>query len=200
MFVTRLPRWRELMLFAALYPAAMELATAQVLVALPPPAPEALQDARVRSGAEAPQQNQIYDPDGPSYGALQKSNEALKGFPLDQRGYLDWVSAFKQGAINPRAERKTQGKMQVLQLDVVMKNTKQMPYVVFPHQTHTEWLACSNCHGGIFIAKAGANKISMGGILKGEYCGVCHGKVAFVPMLSCERCHSLPQPGTKAWW
>ena len=42
--------------------------------------------------------------------------------------------------------------MQVLKLDIVMRNTAEMPYVTFPHESHTMWLECSNCHDGIFVA------------------------------------------------
>ena len=81
-----------------------------------------------------------------------------------------------------------------------MKNTAEMPHVKFPHDSHTQWLACSNCHDKIFVPKAGANAINMTKIFQGEYCGVCHDRVAFTTMFACERCHSVLQPGAKAWW
>jgi c(7)-type cytochrome triheme protein len=71
-----------------------------------------------------------------------------------------------------------------------------MPWVRFPHLQHTEWLTCANCHPAIFIPQAGANPISMSAIIQGEFCGVCHGKVAFAPTLNCGRCHSVPQDVT----
>jgi c(7)-type cytochrome triheme protein len=75
-----------------------------------------------------------------------------------------------------------------------------MPYVKFPHNSHTEWLACSNCHDKLFIPKAGANPITMEKIFRGEYCGTCHDRIAFITHTSCERCHSVPHGDTKAWW
>jgi c(7)-type cytochrome triheme protein len=88
----------------------------------------------------------------------------------------------------------------VLELDIIMKNTAQMPFVKFPHEAHTMWLECSNCHDAIFAPKAGANAIDMTKIFRGEACGVCHTKVAFTAMYACERCHSVLQPGQKPWW
>jgi c(7)-type cytochrome triheme protein len=82
--------------------------------------------------------------------------------------------------------------MNVLDLDVVMKNTKEMPYVRFPHQSHTLWLDCSNCHPVPFVPKSGANPVSMNEIFRGQYCGMCHDRVAFITFFSCDRCHSIP--------
>ncbi len=80
-----------------------------------------------------------------------------------------------------------------------MKNTDNMPYVKFPHLAHTKWLDCSNCHPDIFIPKEHSNPISMGKVLKGQYCGVCHDKVAF-SLFICERCHSVPHKNSGKWW
>ena len=76
-----------------------------------------------------------------------------------------------------------------------MRNTKGMPYVRFPHKTHIEWLACSNCHPAIFAQKAGTAKIRMEDIFRGRFCGKCHDRVAFITHRACFRCHSVPQPG-----
>jgi c(7)-type cytochrome triheme protein len=67
-----------------------------------------------------------------------------------------------------------------------------MPDVVYPHEQHTQWLDCANCHDEIFIPEKGANQMSMAGILLGQKCGVCHGRVAF-PVTDCRRCHSKPK-------
>jgi c(7)-type cytochrome triheme protein len=79
-----------------------------------------------------------------------------------------------------------------LELDIVLKDTGQMDYVKFPHKQHSQWLACSNCHTELFPYKSGVVKIRMDDVLNGKYCGMCHGKVSFSPML-CERCHSVPK-------
>jgi c(7)-type cytochrome triheme protein len=153
-----------------------------------------------RSGKEQTEQNKFYDANNPAYHKLQKANESLVGFPLDKKGYVDWMKALRTGSIKPRTSLSNTKPMEVLDLDVILKNTKEMPYVKFPHSSHTQWLACSNCHDKIFVQKAGANPITMDKIFQGKYCGVCHDRVAFITFFSCERCHSVPHGDVKAWW
>ncbi|NOX75615.1 MAG: hypothetical protein GXP17_03155 [Gammaproteobacteria bacterium] len=141
----------------------------------------------------------IHDPDNDAISTLQEPAEALSAFPLDRRGGVDWVKALALGIIEPRANLLGDAKMQVLNLDILFKDTGQMPWVKFPHQAHTQWLACSNCHPNIFIMKKGANQPSMDGILAGEHCGRCHDKVAFA-LWTCERCHNVPHAGTPENW
>ena len=83
--------------------------------------------------------------------------------------------------------------MEVLDQDILLADTKNMPVVTFPHRTHTEWLSCRNCHDWLFKAQHGANDISMSEIARGRACGLCHGKVAF-PATECFRCHNGPRP------
>ncbi len=152
----------------------------------PPPEPK-VRDARPRAD-----ETQYYAPAESAVGTLQKAHSALAGFPADRTGRVDWVAALRRGVIEPRADLYGERQMTVMDLDVVMTDTRAMPYVVFPHKAHTEWLDCRNCHDGIFKPQAGANPISMNAIFKGRYCGVCHDKVAF-SVYVCDRCHSLPQ-------
>lgn len=170
-----------------------------------------------RVESKAPQQNEFrptpdseaqaasnlsnfYDAANPDFYKLQQSSEAAMALPRDKRGAIDWMAALRGGNIAPRAALAGEQKMQVLDLDVVMRNTKEMPYVKFPHNSHTQWLACANCHDQIFVPKAGANQISMSKIFAGQACGTCHDRVAFLTTYSCERCHSVPHGDIKAWW
>ena len=141
----------------------------------------------------------IHDPKNTAISALQEPAEAMASFPLDRRGGVDWVKALDLGIINPRADLKGETEKMVLDMDIMFKDTDQMPWVKFPHLAHTKWLACSNCHPAIFIQKKGANNPSMDGILAGEHCGRCHDKVAFA-LWTCERCHSVPHEGTPKRW
>jgi c(7)-type cytochrome triheme protein len=68
--------------------------------------------------------------------------------------------------------------------------------VIYPHEIHTYWLKCEVCHPQIFIPAKGQNNMSMVGIVKGEWCGRCHNKVAF-PLTDCKRCHSSPKKKAK---
>ena len=144
----------------------------------------------------------VHDAASPSHSVLESPKDALTGLALDRKGAIDWMQALNSGAIVPRTSSKemVMEKMEVLDMDIIMKNTKEMPYVKFPHKSHTQWLACVNCHDGIFVPKAGSNQVDMHKIFRGEYCGVCHGKVAFTPTNTCERCHSVPHGDIKAWW
>jgi c(7)-type cytochrome triheme protein len=134
----------------------------------------------------------VHDPANPGLKLLQEPSEALAKLPPDVVGNrVRWVHALERGLIAPRTNIMPETKIKVLDQDVIMPRTGEMPMVRFPHKQHTEWLDCSNCHEKLFKSKAGANKqVNMFQILQGEYCGVCHGAVAF-PLTECKRCHSV---------
>jgi len=67
-------------------------------------------------------------------------------------------------------------------------NVAWMSDVIFSHKKHAFWNGCEVCHPEIFPIKKGATRYTMLEIDSGEYCGVCHDKVAF-PILDCQRCH-----------
>ncbi|MFQ5566274.1 MAG: c(7)-type cytochrome triheme domain-containing protein [Paracoccaceae bacterium] len=136
----------------------------------------------------------IHQRDSDAIGVLQEPRSALRGLPRANSGnFIDWAAALRDGLIRPRARTGGQGQMEVLDLDIVLADTKNMPVVTFPHRTHTEWLSCRNCHDWLFKAQLGANDISMTDIARGRACGLCHGKVAF-PATECFRCHDGPRP------
>ncbi len=136
----------------------------------------------------------IHDPENPDFARLQSVDEATRRLPYDANGFPDWMRALREGRIDPRSDIQGKGGMEILDLDIVMKNTREMPYVKFPHLSHTMWLACSNCHPAPFKAKAGSTEIRMADIFRGNACGMCHDRVAFITFFSCSRCHSVPQP------
>ena len=142
----------------------------------------------------------IHDPANAAIKALQEPAEAMVAFPYDRRGGVNWVKALNLGIINPRADLTGTKEMITMDLDILFKDTGNMPWVRFPHMAHTQWLACENCHPKIFIPQQGANDPSMDGILAGEHCGRCHDKVAFA-LWVCERCHAVPHEGSpEQWW
>ncbi|MEW5754770.1 MAG: c(7)-type cytochrome triheme domain-containing protein [Pseudomonadota bacterium] len=157
-----------------------------------PEAPKPAKELRIVT-PDAPgllQESGIYDRANDSMVVLQNPVEAVAEFPKDRRNAVDWVATLQKGLINPRSvlhgyDRKDKP----LDLDVVMKNTSTMPYVKFPHKQHTEWLGCENCHPQPFETQAGKTPVTMTKILRGEYCGVCHDRVAFSLFL-CEKCHN----------
>lgn len=134
----------------------------------------------------------IQTPQSPE-AARQPQVVPLQILPKDNAGNVDWVKALRQGIIKPLdsldPKRPTSP---VIDLDINFKVKGDLPDVVYPHFPHTQWLACSNCHPKIFIMQAGANKITMKKIDEGQFCGRCHGVVAF-PLSNCTRCHSKPK-------
>lgn len=68
----------------------------------------------------------------------------------------------------------------------------------FPHSSHTQWVACLQCHNRIFRYRG--TPIRMHQVLAGQYCGECHGKVSFPVLTGCDRCHpalKLPEGWAK---
>ena len=162
--------------------------------ATPAPVPVARPAVREENPArQSLGKEDFYDPKNPDLVHLQRHDDATAGLPKDANGFPDWMRALKSGAIAPRSGLAPGAAMSVFDLDVVMKNTKEMPYVRFPHSSHTMWLDCSNCHPRPFEPRAGSTPITMADIFRGKYCGMCHDRVAFITFFSCQRCHSEPQ-------
>ena len=117
----------------------------------------------------------------------------LQILPKDNAGNVDWVKALRQGTIKPlESLDPNRPPTPVIDLDITFKVKGDLPDVIYPHYPHTQWLACNNCHPKIFIMQAGGNKVTMKKIEEGQFCGRCHGKVAF-PLSNCTRCHSKPK-------
>ena len=135
-----------------------------------------------------------------AYPLLQRPGQAMSGFPLDATGAVDWVATLAEGHIRPRAERYSAAGMERRFDVILMKETREMPWVRFPDAEHTEWLACSNCHPKPFVERVGANDITMDSIFSGRDCGMCHDRVAF-SVMQCERCHNVLHAGSPVrWW
>ena len=115
---------------------------------------------------------------------------ALEGLPTDKFGLVDWVAALEQGLIKPRGNvRPDVPEGMPFDMNILMPSkTGMIAGAYFPHKTHTTWMSCDSCHTKIFMPLAGSNDLTMSTIVKGQACGVCHGKVAF-PLNDCTRCH-----------
>ena len=132
----------------------------------------------------------LHDPGNPAIEVLQEPAEALGVLQSDAAGNkVDWVRSLEFGFIEPRPSLGDDREPEVLETTVLMKNTSPLPYVLFPHKPHTQWMSCEACHESIFVSEIDANPINMGKILAGEYCGLCHGAVSF-PLTECNRCHN----------
>lgn len=137
-----------------------------------------------------------------SYGLIvpdnSKMEDKLSGYPADDFGNkVDWVRAMRTGSIEPAASLDGKGKLKTLDSEVIIPANKMSPHppdVLFPHKAHTEQMDCATCHPSIFQQKKGGNpEMNMMKIMYGQYCGTCHGAVAF-PLENCFRCHSQPVP------
>lgn len=128
--------------------------------------------------------------------------EALALLPEDGSGRPDWVKAIETGAVAPSSGLEEGAPEQpVTEMDVdLVRPTSAIFSVVYPHGPHTRWLACQNCHPKIFPLRRGTGPapITMAKIRAGQYCGVCHGKVAFGLDGECTRCHTKV-PAVSAW-
>lgn len=156
----------------------------------PKPGPAAKWTALAKDG--------VHDPRGPGIRELQEPRDALSVLPPDVVGnQVRWVEALDTGAINPRSSLRPETTVRVLATDIILSRNGSLKAVRFPHRAHTLWLDCNNCHEKPFVSRAGANQISMMRILQGEFCGQCHGAVAF-PLTECSRCHSVSRDSLPA--
>ena len=120
----------------------------------------------------------------------------LRWIPRDHAGNADWIAALRQGLYRPRAT------IEMLPAHAVNPDTQPFAFdfyfpndapdslmdAFFPHSVHTAIIDCRQCHGPVMRYKN--NKIQMSDILDGNFCGKCHGRVAFNPVNACERCHT----------
>lgn len=124
--------------------------------------------------------------------------EAAKLLPKGPDGIIDWTQGMKAKIIAPLAgvdPREPQ--LAPVDLDVELTTSSNRLYsAVFPHNAHTLWLSCSNCHPAIYPLKQQGEPevVTMAKIQAGESCGICHGKVAFGTS-ACSRCHPAAGEG-----
>ena len=118
--------------------------------------------------------------------------EVVKLFPKRADGSLDWTAGLKAKIIAPRAGIDPRDAQQAsLDLDMDLTTSSNARYAAFfPHDAHTQWLSCANCHPSIYPLKQQGESevVTMAKINAGESCGVCHGTVAF-SLNACVRCH-----------
>jgi c(7)-type cytochrome triheme protein len=123
--------------------------------------------------------------------------EASEMLPKDDMDEVDWMAALRQGVIKPRAQitGRVDPQTKIFKWDFYFSGPDEESDAFFPHSSHTEWLTCESCHPAIFpyrelgMDPAGKYGIVMDQIFEGEYCGKCHGTVAF-SLDSCDRCHT----------
>lgn len=118
--------------------------------------------------------------------------------PADQYALVDWAKSVEHGLIKPadsisgiELEKSIHPKPFLIKSQRLV-----MTDVLFSHDVHAYWLNCKSCHPSPFPEKKGGTKdLKMLAIFNGEFCGKCHGKVAF-RLKECYRCH-LPRDEKK---
>jgi c(7)-type cytochrome triheme protein len=146
----------------------------------------------------------IGDPNKPASAAYQAGSgwhpQALSaaGLPKDRYGLVDWAKLVRANIINPKHSLDPAAEeMPPLPMDVLIEAKGDFVNdVIYPHEMHTYWLSCEVCHPAIFVPAKGTNNMTMVGIVQGQWCGRCHGKVAF-PLTDCNRCHTSPKKSAK---
>jgi c(7)-type cytochrome triheme protein len=118
-----------------------------------------------------------------------------KKFPV-RGGMIDWEEAEAQGIVKPldfiEGISVKRPKLNMDKEVVLESKTTWMSNVRFSHKKHAVWNGCEVCHPEIFPSTSkGSVKFTMIEISGGEYCGVCHTKVAF-SLFDCSRCHTTP--------
>lgn len=133
------------------------------------------------------------------YGREKLKN--LSDLPKGTNGNdIDWVKAMEKGKIKPKNYLRDENIPIEFSREISIESTwVGISPVIFPHVTHGKWLDCSNCHPEIFgIVEESTEDLAMEYILEYEFCGVCHGKVAFPPNDNCKKCHpKMKHPGKK---
>lgn len=130
---------------------------------------------------------------------------ALLDLPKDKFGIVDWDVTVKKQLINPAGSLPGDKKeAPPFDLDILIKTKSDfVNNVMFRHKPHGYWLDCNNCHAGILgeeknnpsmrevgiVESKGTIERTMQGIVQGQWCGRCHGTVAFA-LTGCKRCHS----------
>ncbi len=163
-----------------------------------PPKARTAGDTVPRAAAATPQPA-APDTARPAIERLLDPDSVRALLPKDHAGNIDWMTALRRGVIRPRAALPGADAppAPVFGFDFVFKGPDTLFDASFPHSSHTEWLACQQCHPR--IVRYRNTPITMGDLFQGQYCGECHGKVSFPITTGCERCHrSLTMPAGRA--
>ena len=67
--------------------------------------------------------------------------------------------------------------------------TKEVGYVKFSHDFHTEAFGCNECHKKLFVMRKGGSKMKMDAMYNGGFCGSCHNGNIASNVTDCGKCH-----------
>lgn len=120
-----------------------------------------------------------------------------KGMPPAKYGNkIDWMKAEQEGKIAPKdflpgVSFPDKDGMSNMRDEPRSPSLPGLPDIIFSHSKHVVWAGCGMCHPDRFALQTGKTNMNMKQIVDGEFCGRCHGTVAF-PLNDCGRCHSKP--------
>lgn len=117
---------------------------------------------------------------------------ALWRLPEERYGNrINWNTALEEGLIAPANKLTIEPSSEISFASTILLEAEwpMVPNATFPHGRHTKWLDCNDCHPNIFnIKRKFTAGLRMESIVERQYCGICHGTVAF-PLTDCRRCH-----------
>ena len=168
---------------------------------VPPPTPEETAEAERQRQQEAASRSAARGRAGggfafeeeagerPAIESVETWDQAAEMLPKDDFNEPDWVAALEQKVVKPRRSLgPARGPApMVFGFDFYLQGPDPAMDAFFPHSVHTEWLGCDSCHPKIFPVRG--TEMTMDEIFAGEYCGRCHGVVAFA-LDNCVRCHT----------
>jgi c(7)-type cytochrome triheme protein len=117
-----------------------------------------------------------------------------QALPRDSKGAVDWMRALDEKTITPRPGIDPAVEPASTTDSEIVFTPADNPgkAATFRHATHTQWLACKNCHSGIFKKRDENLQFTHDDMEAGKYCGACHFKVVVVQS-GCKGCHAVKQ-------
>jgi len=118
-----------------------------------------------------------------------------QALPRDSKGAVDWMRALDEKTITPKAGIDPAAEpASTTDAEIVFTNEGNPgKAATFRHATHTQWLACKNCHSSIFKKRDENLQFTHDEMETGKYCGACHFKVVVVQS-GCKGCHAGKKP------
>jgi c(7)-type cytochrome triheme protein len=119
--------------------------------------------------------------------------------PRDAKGNVDWMRALGENVITPKAGVDPAAEPASTMDSEIVLTPDDNPgkSATFRHATHTQWLACKNCHPALFKKRDENLQFTHDDMKTGKYCGACHFTVVVIPS-GCKGCHAGKKPAATA--
>jgi c(7)-type cytochrome triheme protein len=118
-----------------------------------------------------------------------------QGLPRDSKGAVNWMLALDEKLITPKPGIDPVAEpASTLDSEIVFTPTDNPgKSATFRHATHTQWLACKNCHPVLFKKRDENLQFTHDEMEAGKFCGACHFSVVVVQS-GCKGCHAGKKP------